>query len=66
MEVWVFVKGCAIAGPMFPVFFPVLGILIHDAMANGFPRRQDITREHSFSPKWHSFQEASCGSGKSD
>ena len=49
--------------PAFPIFFSGLVILTHDAIANGSPRRHDITRDASFFGMWNSLQEFFC-SGK--
>ena len=43
---------------MAPVFFAGVGSAFHDAIVNGLPRKQDITREVQFSGSRHLSQEA--------
>ena len=45
---------------MLPIFFSGLVILTHDAIANDFPSRHDITRDASFFGMWNSCQEVFC------
>ena len=42
---------------MLPVFFPCFVVVLHDAIVNGFPRRQDITLDAVLLGMWYSFQE---------
>ena len=65
VEVWVNLEVCGIFFPMVPIFFSCFIIVSHDPIANGFPRRQDITLEDILFGSWHSFQEPDC-SGNSD
>ena len=45
---------------MFPIFFSGLVILTHDAIANGFPCRHDITRDANLFGMLNSCQEVFC------
>lgn len=42
---------------MSPIFFSCPGILCHNAIVNGSPRKQDITFENIFGCMWNSLQE---------
>ena len=60
VEVWVNLEVCGIFFPMVPIFFSCFIIVSHDPIANGFPRRQDITLYASFLGIWYSFHEQFC------
>ena len=45
---------------MFPVFFSFFVVLVHNSIANGCPRRHDITRKNIFVGRMNSFQELFC------
>ena len=49
---------------MFPVFLARLVGLSHDAIVDGVPRRQDITRDSNLLGTLYSVQQVFCGGGK--
>ena len=45
---------------MFPIFFSFFVVLVHNSIANGCPRRHDVTRENIFVGTVYSFHESYC------
>ena len=56
-KVWVNSEVVGVLCPMLPVFLPCFVVVIHHAIVDGFPRRQDITFELNLFRMWYSFQE---------
>ena len=61
---WIHLELLGVVFPVVPVFLSCFVVVIHDAIANGFPRRQDITFDAVLFGMWYSFQEVFF-SGKS-
>ena len=55
---------CTVGAPVTPVFFPILGSLVSDAIGNVPPRKQEVTRQENFGGIVRSVQDVFCGNGK--
>ena len=64
MEEGVGFACCTVGTPMTPIFFPIFGSLVSDAIGNVSPCKQEITRQVNFAGIVRSIQDMFCGKGK--
>ena len=64
MDVGKDVALCAVLCPVFPIFLPSFGSLCSDAIGNGWPHKQDITRNAICFSTLYSCHDCVYGKGK--